>query len=180
MRDRVRHDREGIVDVALRLLDAYGLPDLTMRRLASELGVQPSALYWHVESKQALLASLADRIVAEASPAADVVGTARALRSALLAHRDGAEVVLSSAALSLGALAAHDTLRAAFGRDRSADPDRAARVLLPFVLGHASLVQQRIQAAEFGAVEADPKAVADETAADFDAGVAAILAGLRS
>lgn len=86
MRDRVRHDREGIVDVALRLLDAYGLPDLTMRRLASELGVQPSALYWHVESKQALLASLADRIVAEASPAADVVGTARALRSALLAQ----------------------------------------------------------------------------------------------
>ncbi|WP_261167224.1 TetR/AcrR family transcriptional regulator [Microbacterium sp. Marseille-Q6965] len=178
MRDRVRHDRESILDVALSLLDAYGLPDLTMRRLAAELGVQPSALYWHVESKQALLAGLADRIVAEAAPAADVAGAARALRAALLSHRDGAEVVLSSAALSLGALGAHDALRAAFAREHRPDPELAARVLLPFVLGHASLVQQRIQAAEFGAVPAEPATVAEATAADFDAGVAAILAGL--
>ena len=37
-------DNEHIVGVALDLLDRYGLPDLTMRRLATELEVQPSAL----------------------------------------------------------------------------------------------------------------------------------------
>lgn len=176
MRER-RHDRDSIVDVALRLLDEYGLPDLTMRRLASELGVQPSAIYWHVESKQALLAALADRIIGEAAPACDVAGTAGAIRAALLAHRDGAEVVMSSAALSLGAQGAHARLRDAFVAEGAADPDRAARLLLPFVLGHASIVQQRIQAAQLGAVDADPATVADETASDFAAGVAALVAG---
>src|SRR5690606_20225892 len=148
--------------------DAYGLADLTMRRLASRLGLQPSALDWHVESKQVLLAALADRIVGEAEPAAHVPGAARALRAALLAHRDGAAVVLSAAALSLGALAAHDTLRDAFANAGDPGPDRAARIPLPLVLGHASLVQQRIEAAELGAVDADPAAIAEQTAADFD------------
>lgn len=62
---RVRHDRDDVVAAALGLLDRVGLPDLTMRRLAATLGVQPSALYRHFASKQALLAALADRITAE-------------------------------------------------------------------------------------------------------------------
>src|SRR4051812_46795577 len=61
---QARHSRDDVVEAALRILDDYGLPDLTMRRLAASLDVQPSALYWHFPNKQALLAELADRIVA--------------------------------------------------------------------------------------------------------------------
>ena len=62
----VRHAREDVAAAALAILDEYGLPDLTMRRLASNLDVQPSALYWHFDNKQTLLAHLADAIIARA------------------------------------------------------------------------------------------------------------------
>lgn len=168
------HDLDGIVDEALRQLDAYGLPDLTMRRLAAALGVRPSALYWHVANKQTLLAAVADRIVRGAAPAHDVAGTARAIRRAILDHRDGAEVVIGTAALALGDDPAHALLRDALSREGSADPDRAAAVLTQFLLGHVSLVQQRIQAAQIGAYAADPGEVDAAALADFDAGVRAL------
>ncbi|MBB2921943.1 TetR family transcriptional regulator [Cellulomonas cellasea] len=57
--------RVQVVAAALEILDEYGLGDLTMRRLATSLGVQPGALYWHVANKQALLAEVADAIVAD-------------------------------------------------------------------------------------------------------------------
>ena len=41
-----------VTSAALRILADFGLGDLTMRRLARELDVQPSALYWHVADKQ--------------------------------------------------------------------------------------------------------------------------------
>jgi TetR/AcrR family tetracycline transcriptional repressor len=120
-----RHTREDVARTALRILDEHGLPDFTMRRLAAALDVQPSALYWHFPDKQSLLAELADRIVAEARdvrkvdrPASSAwTGRVRheaiALRTALLAHRDGAEVVASTTALGLGASAARDALSSA-------------------------------------------------------------------
>src|SRR5690606_4271755 len=108
-RHPARHDRESITTAALLLLDDVGLPDLSMRRLAAELGVQPSALYWHFASKQELLAAVADRILArieaDSSPTDSeaVLRVARSIRDALFAYRDGAEVVISTYALGLGA-----------------------------------------------------------------------------
>ena len=64
--DRGRITREQILATAMALLDQRGLPDLTMRKLAAELGIRPSALYWHFPDKQTLLARLADRIVGSA------------------------------------------------------------------------------------------------------------------
>lgn len=71
--DRGRITREQILAAAMALLDQRGLPDLTMRKLAAELGFHPSALYWHFPDKQTLLARLADRIVGSAPkpPASD-------------------------------------------------------------------------------------------------------------
>src|SRR5690606_16017917 len=94
----VRYDRQSIIDRTLGLLDDVGLPDLSMRRLATELDVQPSALYWHFESKQELLGAVADRIlltVPDPDDRTPLMRTATAVRDALLAYRDGAEVVLS-------------------------------------------------------------------------------------
>jgi len=173
-----RNDRAGIVEAALRILDTHGLGDLTMRRLAAELDVRASALYWHFDSKQVLLAALADRIVraAEVDDDASPAEVALALRDALLAHRDGAEVVLSTQALALGEDAPRRRLAEALARTLPRDDaDRGAAILLPFVLGHASLVQQRLQAAELGVVPGDGADAAD---ADFRHGVAVILAGL--
>jgi AcrR family transcriptional regulator len=56
-------DREAVFDAAIRLLDAEGLEALTMRRLASELGVSAMAPYRHVASKDELLMVLAARLV---------------------------------------------------------------------------------------------------------------------
>jgi AcrR family transcriptional regulator len=57
-------DREAVLDTALRLLDAEGVEALTMRRLASELGVSAMAPYRHVGSKDELLMVLVDRLAA--------------------------------------------------------------------------------------------------------------------
>ena len=53
--------REAILSTAQRLLTDYGLEDLTMRRLASELNVRAGALYYHVPNKQELLLQVARR-----------------------------------------------------------------------------------------------------------------------
>src|SRR3954447_8566004 len=57
-------DRETVLDTAIRLLDAEGVEALTMRRLASELGVSAMAPYRHFHSKDELLMVLVDRLAA--------------------------------------------------------------------------------------------------------------------
>jgi TetR/AcrR family transcriptional regulator, tetracycline repressor protein len=54
-----------VVDRALRLADADGLDALTIRKLATDLGVTPMALYWHFRSKDELLEGLAERLWSE-------------------------------------------------------------------------------------------------------------------
>jgi AcrR family transcriptional regulator len=186
-----RHTRDDVARTALRILDDYGLPDLTMRRLAAALDVQPSALYWHFENKQSLLAELADRIVATSVPrgaGADSTSTTRAeaanLRDALLAYRDGAEVVSSTLALGLGSTTAHDRLEAAIIADGfdAEIAHRAATALLHFVLGHVSHEQQRMQYDSIGLIAVDPSASPleeEDSAAEFAFGVDLLVSGLE-
>src|ERR1700728_964268 len=63
--ERARLTREAVVDQALALADKSGLGALTIRKLATELGVTPMALYWHFRGKDELLAGLADRVWSE-------------------------------------------------------------------------------------------------------------------
>ncbi|MGN8025708.1 TetR family transcriptional regulator [Microbacterium sp. 22242] len=175
-----RHDRAHIIGVALELLDRYGLPDLTMRRLATELDVQASALYWHFDSKQDLLAAVSDRILAripDLSPGTELPGAARAVRDALLAHRDGAEVVMSSAALRPGPSRAQDALRLALPAGL-ADADLAAAAVLQFILGHTSLVQQRMHGESHGAASTTGSLGAADDSAVFEAGIALLSRGV--
>jgi TetR/AcrR family tetracycline transcriptional repressor len=96
-------DRETVVRAALRLLDEAGLDGLTLRKLASELGVQAPALYWHFKSKQDLLDEMAATVFADAirefgMPAESITWSAWALeyghrlRQMLLRYRDGAKM----------------------------------------------------------------------------------------
>src|SRR4051812_4937649 len=111
----MRYRRADVVEQALGVLDAYGLADLTMRRLGSELGVQPSALYHHFDNKQTLLAAVADEILARGTQGARpdawddrLVAICSQLRDAMLAYRDGAELVATAYSFGLGAAAPYD------------------------------------------------------------------------
>lgn len=123
---------ESITTTALDILSRYGLGDLSMRRLARELEVQPSALYWHVKDKQELFVLIATRMNAEMGArrpsTSDPLVTAMALREILLTYRDGAEIMLlgysiapsevTPAALSveaLGQTASHGVMAHALG-----------------------------------------------------------------
>lgn len=97
-------DRERIVDEALRLVDDEGLDALSLRSLATRLGVQAPTLYWHVRNKSELLNALADAIMDDAIASAGRIGgggdprewlqeALGGLRAALLRHRDGARIV---------------------------------------------------------------------------------------
>lgn len=178
------HRRADVVAKALDVLDRYGLADLSMRRLAAELSVQPSALYHHVPDKQTLLALVADELLARgrrAGPGPDapwddrVRATCGGLREAMLAYRDGAELVATVTAFGLGARGPLDALVAAL-RDAGLDEElvpTAARTLLHFTLGHTSDEQTHLQAGSAGAIGDGPR-----EASDFALGLALVVDGI--
>lgn len=149
--------------MALHLLDEFGLPDLTMRHLATALGVQPSALYWHFPSKQALLAAVSARILAPLAdtPVQDlsmheavcVLGTR--LRECLLAYRDASELVSSSLALGLVGSPVQTQLRDVARRRGVPAPlaDVATEVVVHFVVGYVFHEQQRQTADSLGLLD---------------------------
>ena len=55
--------RPAIVERALAIGDAEGLDAVSLRRLATELGVTPMALYRHVKDKQDLINAMYEAIV---------------------------------------------------------------------------------------------------------------------
>ncbi|MCD4535957.1 TetR/AcrR family transcriptional regulator C-terminal domain-containing protein [Nocardioides sp. cx-169] len=179
----MRYHRQDVVERAIEVLDRYGLSDLTMRRLGSELGVQPSALYHHFANKQSLLAAVADEILARGERSvperrwdAHVVAVCTQLRDAMLAYRDGADLVATVHAFGLGASAPYDALLAALARGGFPDDlsRTAARTLLHFVFGHAIDEQAHLQAGSAGAIDDEPR-----DASDFDLGLALVVDGIR-
>lgn len=168
---------------AMAILDAYGLGDLTMRRLATTLGVQPGALYWHFENKQTLLAALADQILADlpALRHEDWSGSvqlwATRLHDQLRRHRSGAELVSSVVALrpweDSPARVVEDLLIES-GVEQPAARATASGVL-HLVLGHTMDEEQAAQLAELGVrpdgVEANSTALLDEAVSLLIAGV---------
>mgnify|MGYP003745437145 CR=1 FL=1 len=188
-----RRSKPDVVDAAMSVLAENGIAGLSMRRIADELDVQVSALYWHFPNKQALLAAVSARMVTgesdAESDAPDLTATATALRDRLLAHRDGAEVVSSSLALGLLDLPARqrlvDAALAAGLTDAAAEV--AADTLVHYVIGFTFHEQQRVHAAVIGAADASvdlsPARLASPDASpddDFAAGLALIVSGIRS
>ncbi|GIF10824.1 TetR/AcrR family transcriptional regulator [Actinoplanes teichomyceticus] len=57
--------RERIVEAASALIDAEGLEALSMRRLATELGVQGPSLYNHFATKAEIVDAVAEAVVAQ-------------------------------------------------------------------------------------------------------------------
>ncbi|MGW4327262.1 TetR family transcriptional regulator [Nocardia sp. NPDC004573] len=71
----------GIARAAVQLADRDGIDGLTMRRLASALGVATATLYRHFPDRETLLASMAELVLDEIPPpAAGCAGLRRRLR----------------------------------------------------------------------------------------------------
>ncbi|MGH3275438.1 MAG: TetR family transcriptional regulator [Streptosporangiaceae bacterium] len=147
--------RARIVDAAYSTVREHGLGGLSMRRLAHDLGVQPGALYYHVASKQDLLAAVAERILADSAgaiSATDPVQAARDIREALLGVRDSADVISFVQAFRPDTLVPFRDLRRLFAeRFPERQAGWAAQTLIHYVLGfvaeeqnHAELVRARI------------------------------------
>jgi TetR/AcrR family tetracycline transcriptional repressor len=102
MEDTMGQRRAQVLQAAIELLDEVGLDALTMRLLASRLGVRASALYRHYPSKQALLDAMVAHLVSPADDIAPLLdaswdellrGVASGMREVMLAHRDGARLL---------------------------------------------------------------------------------------
>jgi TetR/AcrR family transcriptional regulator, tetracycline repressor protein len=95
--------QQQVVRRAVDLMAEVGLEALTLRRLATELGVSAPTLYWHVRNKRQLLDLMAEALVERAgrstAPAPGqpwwdwLAEEARLMWRALTSHRDAALVV---------------------------------------------------------------------------------------
>jgi TetR/AcrR family transcriptional regulator, tetracycline repressor protein len=107
-------ERGMVVDAALELLDEVGFDGLTLRRLATKLGVKAAALYWHFKNKQDLIDQLAMAILDRGLRRDETPGNLDSLtwqevlqlaghgmRNALLKYRDGS-IIIAKADFSQG------------------------------------------------------------------------------
>jgi TetR/AcrR family transcriptional regulator, tetracycline repressor protein len=137
--DKTRLTKRAVVERALALGDAEGLEALTIRRLATELGVTPMALYWHFRNKEELLAGVGDQVWSELDtdidPAASwdlqLRGLLESLLHVLRAHPCASQLILEGEKQSNAALLASETTlavlrRGGFDVERSAEIARSA------------------------------------------------------
>lgn len=91
---RAAVSRRAVLDAATRLVEEQGLAGLSMRKLAAELGVAVTSIYWHVGNREALVDELVQEMVhgldtlaaSGADPVARVRSLAAGLRRVLREH----------------------------------------------------------------------------------------------
>jgi len=89
-------DSAGVIEAALALVEAGGAEALTMRKLAAELGVATTTIYWHVGSRDELISALigllsqrqAEIEISGKTPRDRVMCLARHVWTSALAHRN--------------------------------------------------------------------------------------------
>jgi AcrR family transcriptional regulator len=79
--------RERILRAAVTLADRDGIEGISMRRLGTELGVVPMALYKHVANKEELLDGMLDVVVEEFDPPRTDLPWREAVRERILSAR---------------------------------------------------------------------------------------------
>ncbi len=88
-------DRDEVIQRALELVETRGPDALTMRALASELGVTTTTIYWHVGGRDELLTAIVERLshiqaqqpIAGESPRDRIGSIAEQIWSNALEHR---------------------------------------------------------------------------------------------
>lgn len=175
-------DRASIAEAALVVLDRDGLAELSMRHVASELGVKAPTIYYHYPNKAALLAAVADSILGSAPALPDggwglvVRAWMEDLRATLLTHRDAAELVSAASASGLMSVNPAAEVIELLQREGWTELDAkwSAAAMVRFVLGHVAEEQARFNLVADGTLPEgtdplDPQA--------FSHGVRLLLAG---
>ena len=109
---------DAIRAAALQIIDSDGLPQLTMRKLAGELGVQAASLYSYFPTKDRLLDDIADAIMATVDASAftttdwrtALAEWARSYRAALAGHRNFVPFLAAGPSRRASALQRADTV----------------------------------------------------------------------
>ncbi|MFT3715416.1 MAG: TetR family transcriptional regulator [Gordonia sp. (in: high G+C Gram-positive bacteria)] len=178
------NSRADILAAARGILAEHSLADLTMRRLATEVGVRPNALYWHFPDKQTMLAALADDIVGRVRVDdggewdTALAGATADLRAALLSVPDSAEVVSSARAsgLSSNDLSARLEQRARAGGLPAPVAEGLATALVQLTLGLTIEEQTRAQMERLGVIGPSGR----DFTGEFTRAVRVIVDGARS
>nr|WP_308301680.1 TetR/AcrR family transcriptional regulator [Frankia umida] len=163
--------REVLMAAAIQVVDTQGAGAFSMRALGAFLECDPTAMYRHFRTKNALLDALLDSVVREGSaelpqsddPRADIRANFRQLRRSLLAHPTLAPLVLRRPP-GVGAYWERSDHAVAQLHRAGMDPVDAANVyqtLLFYTLGHAlSEARQLARALEREGAGADGGPVA--------------------
>ncbi len=174
--------RADILAAARGILMQHSLADLSMRRLATEVGVRPNALYWHFPNKQTLLAALSDDILSGVTAPPDDISTRDALRylaggmrDSLLAVPDSAEIVSSSWASGLASRTVVDQVGrvARAGGLTERDAAGTATAICQLVIGLTIEEQTRAQMERLGVLGPSGR----DFATEFDDALSVILDG---
>ena len=116
-------NRQRALQAAVNLADNEGIDAVSMRNLASQLGVVPMALYKHVTNKEDLLDGMVDTVIASYDPPATdadwkpaIRGRILSARQALLAHPWARQVIESRTRRTPTVLGYMDSLAGTFIR----------------------------------------------------------------
>ena len=142
---------EQVVDAALEVVDEGGPDALSVRSVATRLGVNPNALYTYVESRAALERELVERVLSESDAdllsgrgtpwRARILNYALAVRAAMLRHPAVALLIMTAPMDGPSALLVGERLIETFteGGLKPADASRASYALMVQVLGFLAL-----------------------------------------
>ncbi|MGW5670792.1 TetR/AcrR family transcriptional regulator [Micromonospora sp. NPDC003776] len=178
--------RERITAAAVDLVDRHGLEAFGVRRLATELAVDPMSIYHHIKGKAALLDAVSEAVLTETAPdAIDPDGpwddiawrVAHVYRNMALRHPRVLPLLATRAQRSPVALAAVETLIAAMLRDGLPDRVAADAPLALFGFLNGYLLATVRPAPEDGATSMDD---VDADAYPALAALAPLLAGFGS
>jgi TetR/AcrR family tetracycline transcriptional repressor len=154
--------RVRVLGEALALVDEEGVEEVSMRKLARRLAVDPMSLYNHVDNKDAILDGITELILASAEfPAptsdlrTDLLELARAFRRAMLRHPRAAPLVLTRQLSSSQALAPTEIVLTTLRRAGLSPQDavHAMRAMLAFLIG--TLMREVSAGPTFGAGDAE-------------------------
>jgi AcrR family transcriptional regulator len=80
------YTRDQVVDAAIAVADTEGLPAVTIRHIATTIGAGAMSLYTYVPDKDRLVDLMVDRVAADVTWPADLLGLAVTQRDLMHAH----------------------------------------------------------------------------------------------
>ncbi|WP_344137730.1 TetR/AcrR family transcriptional regulator C-terminal domain-containing protein [Pedococcus bigeumensis] len=139
---------EQVAETALRVLDERGAAGLSVRAVATELGINPNALYTYVRSREDLERLVVESVLAEVPPRSNrgtwqsrIRGLCLDVHAALVRHPGAAQLFMNAPmdgpqAMGLGEGLLRELTRAGLSPTQAS---RAAYTLIVQVIGFSAL-----------------------------------------